>query len=650
MIEKCSSSDKNNNAKEFDEVISSTVNIIVSYDMGWSKRGNGRSYDSLNGYGAIIGFLTGKILDYRTRNRKCHLCDLGRQKIDHDCRRNFSGSAKAMEADAGAELVNRSDILKDLDLNVKVIVGDEDSSLMAAVNKENTQKNNGRKIFKLSDRNHVKKNLSKKLYNLRSQCKELTKKGVISHIKKCFSYAVAQNKGNAVGLSAAVRCIPDHMYNAHENCGTWCKKKSGTNPGIYNQKFILKSEQLYQELKQIFSIYADNASKYCVSASSQTNESFNNIVSHKFPKNKNYSTSPSGDVRVASAVLSKNEGDSYLVEVKQSLNVPMSSNLNKFCQVTDNNRFRRAEKTKNVETKTRRIELVQKREKLRKNLENKEGITYSSNIAFELDANLKMFNDIVPLSSENCKVVYFDLETSGRDNKADILQIAAIVEDNIFSVYIEPTQPIDENASKINGLQNVEGDLYLRGRKLMTLNIIDALQSFITFFKQFSGTSLLTAHNASFDERFLIRDIMKYSLVSEFSQVVYGFCDTLKLFRVKYPDRKGKGMLTLSKLSQDLLNFEVESENFHEATYDVIILQKLGNENFTNTLMLENAKKFNESLKSAINKCTNNKKTKAESQRKIVCKKNVKQNVESFKLLKGEISNYMIRKLLNKFK
>lgn len=47
----------NNNDEEFDKSLGALVNIIVSYDMGWSKRGNGRSYDSLNGYGAIIGFL-----------------------------------------------------------------------------------------------------------------------------------------------------------------------------------------------------------------------------------------------------------------------------------------------------------------------------------------------------------------------------------------------------------------------------------------------------------------------------------------------------------------------------------------------------------------------------------------------------------------
>ena len=85
-----------------------------------------------------------------------------------------------------------------------------------------------------------------------------------------------------------------------------------------------------------------------------------------------------------------------------------------------------------------------------------------------------------------------------------------------------------------------------------------------------AGIALLTAHNASFDQRFLIRNIMKYSLITEFSSVIYGFCYTLKLFRVKFPHRKG--MVTLSKLSQNLLPFEAESENFHEATYDVIYL------------------------------------------------------------------------------
>jgi len=42
-------------SSEFDKNLGEIINIIVSYDTGWSKRGNGRSYDSLNGYSTIIG-------------------------------------------------------------------------------------------------------------------------------------------------------------------------------------------------------------------------------------------------------------------------------------------------------------------------------------------------------------------------------------------------------------------------------------------------------------------------------------------------------------------------------------------------------------------------------------------------------------------
>lgn len=68
--------------EEFDYAVGSIVNTIISYNMGWSKRGNGKSYDSLNGYGTIIGYLTGKILDFATRNRKCRLCAVGKIKVN----------------------------------------------------------------------------------------------------------------------------------------------------------------------------------------------------------------------------------------------------------------------------------------------------------------------------------------------------------------------------------------------------------------------------------------------------------------------------------------------------------------------------------------------------------------------------------------
>lgn len=71
-----SSSTTNNLSESFDEAIHNIVNIIVTYIIVWSKGGNGRSYDSQNGYGTIIGFLSGRDLDYTTRKKKHAIWDV----------------------------------------------------------------------------------------------------------------------------------------------------------------------------------------------------------------------------------------------------------------------------------------------------------------------------------------------------------------------------------------------------------------------------------------------------------------------------------------------------------------------------------------------------------------------------------------------
>lgn len=54
-----------------------------------------------------------KILDYGTRNRKCNKFDLGYEKSSHDCWKNYTGSAKSMEADLGKDLLMLSSVLKE---------------------------------------------------------------------------------------------------------------------------------------------------------------------------------------------------------------------------------------------------------------------------------------------------------------------------------------------------------------------------------------------------------------------------------------------------------------------------------------------------------------------------------------------------------
>lgn len=103
------------------------VSISCSFDMGWQKRGKG--HNSHTGHAAAMSLATGKVLDYTTKNKACRSCDAakkaGRQAKQHDCRKNHSGSSKAMEASAAVELF--TNVTKS---NVKfsTYTGDDDST------------------------------------------------------------------------------------------------------------------------------------------------------------------------------------------------------------------------------------------------------------------------------------------------------------------------------------------------------------------------------------------------------------------------------------------------------------------------------------------------------------------------------------------
>jgi len=106
--------------------------------------------------------------------------------------------------------------------------------------------------------------------------KELNKKGAIPHLKKCFAYSISQNKGKTAELASAIRSIPDHIYNRHENCGNWCRRRN--NSGA--QTIQLKDEKLYAALRCFLNMLVTKV--FCHSI--QSNESVNNIIAYKAQK------------------------------------------------------------------------------------------------------------------------------------------------------------------------------------------------------------------------------------------------------------------------------------------------------------------------------------------------------------------------------
>ncbi|XP_046746391.1 uncharacterized protein LOC124411343 [Diprion similis] len=472
------------------DTLGNIVNIIISYDMGWSKRGNGRSYDSLNGYATIIGFLSKKILDFTTCNRKCSKCDKGHNKNEHDCRLNFQGSAKAMEAYAGVELITKSEVLKEVGLNVRAVIGDEDISIIAAVRTVSDKF-----IHKLADKNHLVKHFTNEWYGLAKKFNQLNKKGAISHLKKCFTYAIAQDKGQETQLGDVLRNLPDHLYGRHENCSEWCHRQNSLKQSI---KFT--DEALYDGMTKVFTKYANNAAKFAMAASSQTNESVNNIIAHKAPKNVCLSKSASCDFRVASEVCSKNDGEQSINSIRKKLNISYGDHVYYHAIQADKKWKDRACRESTKPKKLRRLQL-----------------------------------------KENCTIVYFDLETSGFSAAADILQIAAISGEVTFNVYIHSSQKVPAN---------------VRDLKYSKVNL---------------------AHNASFDTPRLLRLISKYNMIDEY-RVITGFSNTLIVFKKVLSNRKGPGLFKLKTLYDDFIRNENDTgsdSSFHDAQFDVEVLQKL---------------------------------------------------------------------------
>ncbi|XP_076103417.1 uncharacterized protein LOC143072385 isoform X2 [Mytilus galloprovincialis] len=185
----------------------------------------------------------------------------------------------------------------------------------------------------------------------------------------------------------------------------------------------------------------------------------------------------------------------------------------------------------------------------------------------------------IDLSDDGCNVsvVTFDLETTGFGYDADIVQICAEVvqitpqivdmEFQTFQEYILPTKPINPKASEVTGLCSDGCSLYYKGQKVKTLSKSVGLEKFI---KWLPHKAVLVAHNCkSFDSKIIVAQLSSVNLLNEFHCKVFGFSDTLHIFKKKIPGRKSYKQENLVK---DILK---RSYNAHNAVDDVQLLNIL---------------------------------------------------------------------------
>ena len=152
-----------------------------------------------------------------------------------------------------------------------------------------------------------------------------------------------------------------------------------------------------------------------------------------------------------------------------------------------------------------------------------------------------------------------------------ITQIAAQVmkTDARFSCFVSPKVPISVNAEQVTGMSFDGEHMTVHGKPVDTVSISEALSKFMNFLKNL-GNVVLIAHNGRvFDFRVLSYAICKVGMVSEFSNHVLAFVDSLSLLRSKVPK--------LSSYKQEFLAgyFCQESYNAHDAVDDVKMLSKI---------------------------------------------------------------------------
>ncbi|CAC5422632.1 unnamed protein product [Mytilus coruscus] len=291
------------NAQQLEKEISADkeLELEVSFDAGWQKRGSGFNYNNLTGHASTIGKQTGKVTCYDIRSKSCKFCEHHEGKKEavpsHDCCRNWYGSSKSMKPDMAVSMAHK---INDNECAIDVIHPDNDSTTMLKL------KLDFENLKKKDDQNHTTKGITKSLIELSKRHKELKPGEVIPYLNRCFMYAITQNSSSELQIDEGLSRIVPHVFGDH-----------GVYKSLPNGKPLI-SEDLRRDLENLIEKYKSKASSLRNLGSAQANESFNHSVATKAPKSKHYGGSQSLASIVSSAVLQKNEGYNYLEQMNEA--------------------------------------------------------------------------------------------------------------------------------------------------------------------------------------------------------------------------------------------------------------------------------------------------------------------------------------------
>lgn len=136
----------------------------------------------------------------------------GQEIRKHKCVHNHTGSARLMESVSIVSGVQGIKELIDSGTPVDILKGDGDNTMISKIKSDL-----GTTMKKRLDKNHVIKNIGKRLYALHGTKGVKLSKTVIVHLKKFIKYALAQNQ-NKDDLEENLKAILPHQFGDHFCC------------------------------------------------------------------------------------------------------------------------------------------------------------------------------------------------------------------------------------------------------------------------------------------------------------------------------------------------------------------------------------------------------------------------------------------------
>jgi DNA polymerase III subunit epsilon len=170
--------------------------------------------------------------------------------------------------------------------------------------------------------------------------------------------------------------------------------------------------------------------------------------------------------------------------------------------------------------------------------------------------------------------VAFDCETTGLNPRQDdIIEIAGVKftlekkdgklkakQLGEYSSFIKPSRLIPSEATQINGITNS-----------MVENAPAAKDVLIEFIRFCGLSSIVIAHNASFDAEFIAKTLKKNSMVIPQNPII----DSLKITKKMMPESPSHKLGNLAKKLADQMDLNVNQEQLHRALYDCEVLKEI---------------------------------------------------------------------------